>query len=231
MIADLEIINRAVGGQIGMQSVDSSAVEDTVRNSTTVDDGVSFTLPLGAIFRAAGSSLPVPEPGVRETDNTTSTVEYRTKHTFSQTSGTLAEFYINQSQGTWPMFVQVYYDTFFRSFAFRDNGVIALLQQWSHVVDAYQLDGILRYKVWISLRQEDGSKQFMVVGSLPGWDPKALFGVLRPLDKGRPTHYVSVFPKTGNVLINNLDPGDYEILVNGRPHRLSLDKAGTVQFK
>lgn len=232
----------SLGGQFGSQSVTRSAVENAVGRSTTVDNSVNVNLPLGAIASAVGLALPIPEAGYRSTDTTTSTVELRTTDLFESAQTTLVEFQFGDDDPRKWIFTEVYYDTLFRTFLFRDASPAPLM-----------LDGLRRNQKldeiplprWMSLILDEktsgnaSAARFLVAGSLRQWAPSGGRAILT-LPGKNPIPMQAAIPKgTGNVVFPSLAPGAYDLkavrfdIPGGKGdtlHRLVVSTNGAVTF-
>jgi hypothetical protein len=227
---DLALTGAQINGSLGVQSVTRQQVESVLTNSLTYDDSETVTIPVGAITAALGYPIPLPDLTFRHMENSTASTEYKTVHTLEGTSGALLEFQIADSNPSRWIYTQVYYDTFFRTFVFRDSATPGRIRLADSLRERFQLD-VRPVRRWESIRAEDHEDRYFVVGSLSALGIKKGTVEFIPKRKGKATHRVSVFPKTGNVMIPNMAEGVYTIRAGSRKYTFTLDKYGEVTIK
>lgn len=237
-----------VNGSTGTMHVTRTDVDTIMRNSTTYSDVTSYTIPVGGILQALGSPLPISDLDLyyRYAETHTASTEYRTMKTLEHSSGDLVDFEIADSNPAGFIYVQVYYDTYFRTFAFRDAGTPQRTTLARAILGQYKLADQLELLSWKAFRYDDANdsktkslgekatdntSEFLVIGSLRKFGIEKGLVEFTPVDKSKPKYRVFVFPGTGNVMLANLIPGDYQFTVNKKVYLLKLNQEGEVTFK
>jgi hypothetical protein len=226
----------ALIGAYGTRAVTRQEVNTATGRSTTVDNSVSFDLPLGAIGSAVGLPLPVPDIGFRNTETTTSTVEYRTTDLLETGQTRLMEFHIADSDPLKWLFFEVYYDTMFRTFLFRDAGPEPT--SFLNIRRTYRLD-TTRLTRWYAFKGVDGdANSYLVTGSASTWAPSG--GLVKVSNPDAPQKVCQAWAGagTGNLVLTGLRPGVYNFKVYKTDEKtlltarkLTLTSTGTVSVK
>jgi hypothetical protein len=198
--------------------------------STTRDESTSTTIPLGAIGDAVGVPL-LPDLFSRHQETTMASIELSTTKTTENANGRLLDFEIGDSDPTKVLNVQVYYDTFFRTFVFRDSGTPELMKLSNELHEKFGLDKVA-LKDWQVYRVADkySDTQFVVAGWLGEDAPKKGALTFISEEQHLPHHTVAVMPQSGNVLIPNMAPGKYTVEYSGQRYRLAVIDEGRVEF-
>lgn len=226
-----------LGGQFSTSTLTRAEVNNAVGSSTLTNNSTSFSLPLGAIGSAIGLPLPVPDPFVRHTETTTSSVEYRTTDIEQAEATILTEFSIADSDPRKVLMYEVYYDTMFHSFAFRDASPPPLV--FEQVRMQWHLDET-RLLQWRSLR-EDWTRDrsgYLVAGSLKDWAPEGGMATFQLADGKEPPRCAMIDSRTGNLVMAGLKPGKYWVTVYKQPKQgpksirewLALPRAAVLAF-
>ncbi len=109
-------------GSAGVTTITKSQVAQAIMQSSGM--GTSVDLKLSAIFQAAGTAAKppsfLPDPSVKTQENDTITVSYKAATTLSTEDDVVASFTIADTDPTKTIRTEVYYDTLFRTFLFRD---------------------------------------------------------------------------------------------------------------
>ncbi len=201
----------ALNGSSGFRVVNRQEVNTATGRSTTVDNSVSFDLPLGAISSAVGLPFPVPDVGFRNTETTTSTVEYRTVDLQESAVTRLMEYHVSDSDPLKWLFFEVYYDTLFRTFLFRDNSPEP--NNFRDIRKSYKLD-TARLPRFFAFKETDGDgSTYLLIGSAAEWAPKG--GMVRVWNPDQPLKECRAFinPSTGNLVLTGLKAGVYNFRV------------------
>ncbi|HKQ73770.1 MAG TPA: hypothetical protein VJ810_08600 [Blastocatellia bacterium] len=233
-VRDIEFSTDAgtTGGSMGIDSIEKSVVENKIANSNTKFDLTSVTIPVGSILKAAGFPLPVPDATYRSDETTTTGVEFHTMKTLDSSSGALVEYEIADTTPKKVLNIEIYYDTYFKTFAFRDANTPRRGSFLGQIIEQYQLRR-QQLSYWRAFRYEDSkdeSPEFLVVGSLKN------FGLDRGIAKfttntpSQPDHHTSILPGTGNVILANLAPGEYQLTIGKTAYVLTLTREGEATF-
>lgn len=209
-----------------------STVERVVANSTTRDSSSSFTLPIGSILSLI-PGVTAPDIGLtsRASENTVTEQQLKTNHSFSNSGGVVVEYEIGDSDPNKEIPVEVYYDTLFRTFAFRDSSTTPLMALYE-VIGA---ESLLEWHATLVTGASDAPEaaRFNVCGHLPVDAGNDLLVSMAPEDpkSSAPTYVSTIDAKTGNVLFSDMLPGTYAAFVNGTKVALTLSAEGSVTMK
>jgi hypothetical protein len=243
LVATITGAGGSVGSQYGRNTVTRAELNQMMGRSTTVDNSTGFTLPLGAIATALGSPVPVPDVGFRHMETTTSSIEYRTTEAVEDVSTELVEYHIEDSNPRKWLYVEVYYDTLFHSFLFRDaTPILPVIEALRRMT---QLDERPTAR-WLGIRQDEG--RYLVTGSLKSLAAGGGAAVVTPVGGEKPVCCAVFGPETGNMVIPNLAPGRYRVVLQKpggslpitepRPSKssipaytLTVEKDGSVTFE
>lgn len=224
-------VTGALGGQFGTSSVTRREVDQARGSSTTTGGTSGPSLPLGALSSLIGSPLPVPDAFARHSEMTTSSVEYRESEMEQDENTILSEFEIADSDPTKVLWVEIYYDTLFRSFAFRDASPPTSV--WERL--RLRLAPSTTLKSWLGQREDwkpVGTNSFLIAGPLKKWAPLGGMATFRSADGKQSLGRAGIDPVTGNILMTGLKAGRYSVLVEARGDlratllTLTLDQEG-----
>jgi hypothetical protein len=214
-----------VSAQQSVVEIHSTDVTDVIANSTTRDGSQSFAVPLGAITAAAGMPLPIPDLTIRQQETTTTTSEYKTVKDLSFAGGTLLSYNIGDSNPGKRLCVEVYFDTLFNAFVFRDCNPPPMELRISTLSNQLRIKDVPQ-TIW-QATQADVQGKFIVTGSLGSAVPATGTVVnFLPLDKGRPRYHVTVASGTGNLIVPNMVPGRYQATLQGKTYTVTVSAQG-----
>ncbi|TKB79581.1 MAG: hypothetical protein E8D45_03900 [Nitrospira sp.] len=215
----------ALSCDTGMREITKDEVQQALGNSSATTSSSSVTIPIGSVLGAiTGSPIPIPDPTSRTTETTTVSAEYGTTRSLERSNGVLVSYRIADSDPAKWLYVEVYYDTFFRTFAFRDASTPPVQASRDQLNNAYQF-GARALGGWQTLRGQDPVR-FMVAGSVASIAPQG--GLAKISAPGKAPTYVTVAKGTGNLMVPNLTAGQYTIEVQGRTAPLTVDSQGRV---
>ncbi len=222
----------AGSGRVQTQYITSQQVESVVSQSTTTNASSGFSLDIGGILSAA---LSVPIPGFevyyRSDEDTTATVEYTHSTHFNNASGNVLEYSIEDSDPAKELCVTIYYDTYFRTFAFRDCATPEV-KKFFNILVKESMVMAKAMKSWKVQKMEGfESPTFMAAGWLgehAPWEGKA---ELIRVDGPPVTCKVEIIPESRNIVIVEIESGVYHCSLAGLLYELEISKKGEVRFE
>jgi hypothetical protein len=227
-------VGASVGGQASLYSVTRAQVEAAVGRSTTTTTSDSFALPMGAIAKAVGSPIPIPDPTSRVQETKTSSARYSSEASLTGSGGTLIEFVIADSDPQKRLCTEVYYDTYFRSFAFRDCLTPGARSWVDGVHETYELAQALPEGLELVRIEDDHGEAYGLVGSLGKGNEaaEAASSTVRFVaDEEGVDFEVALVPGTANLLAVGVAPGSYTVTHGGEKYRVKLADVGPIELQ
>lgn len=204
-------------------SVTKDQVVSKLSQSSTTASTSSLKIPIGALSAAAiGVSIPL-NISSRTTETTTISVEFTSRTSLERSEGVLVEYEIKDPE-KW-LHVEVYYDTWFGGFVFRDITPAETLKTWADQKG-------LRIRPTDRLeatRLSAASSGFALTGSLRSLAPQGGLALIQSAD-GKLRHWAGIIKETGNFAVAGLPPGTYTVSVAGQQAPLSVSTAGAVNM-
>ena len=223
-----DVVGGSVGGGYSLRTITRAQVETALANSTTTTNNSSVTIPLGSIFSAVGVPLPFDlDINSRSSETTTIGSKYSTKESLGMSGGTMLEFTIGDSDPEARLCAEVFFDSVFRSFAFRDCNTEGLEYAISSLIETYELANPLPPGLTM-VRVEDGEdSDYTLVGSLSEEEQEEGSRVrFIAQSEGAVDFEVALMPGTSNVVAPAVRPGKYTVTLNGIEYTAQLFEDG-----
>ncbi len=234
-----------VGGSLSGLAIDRSTVESIVSTRhRAAPSTTEWKLPIGTILSSV-LGVPIPgtfDPTYRSSETTETWVELKTQHAFENSTGTLCEYQIGDSDPNRLLTVEVYYDTYFRSFLFRDAETPQRATARRDLIERLAL-AVKPLKRWTFLVLDEGDEGDAKDPVAPeSYEPNLIAGYLgrplskgcvvdfRPIDEGKPTHRGIAYA-CGNVVLSNVEPGTYRTRIGIDVYELVVDESGAIEFR
>ena len=223
-----DIVGSGFGGSRGYSTISRANVEDAFSRSASSSDTYSLTLPIGALFGSVGVPLPISlDPNFRSSEEITSSIEYRNTSSLTGSGGTMLNFSISDSDPEARLCAQVFYDTIFRTFVFRDCNTEGLEYAISSLIDTYELANPLPPGLTM-VRVEDGDdSDYVLIGSLTEEEQEEGSSVrFIAQSEGAVDFEVALLPNTSNLIAPVVQPGKYTVALNGVEYMAQLFEEG-----
>jgi hypothetical protein len=235
----------ALGGEAKAGVIHRGDVTDAFSRSETNSSTFTLKIPLGALLSDivsvvtgahsgtdsssthsgdSGTGAPSDSTSIRSGDSDTVTVSYKNSNSISGNSDILASYQIGDSDPTKWLYVEIYYDTFWGTFVFRDVSP-ELSPRRAHVFGAgtFPTTTLAKWDV------QEASGKFTLAGSLRQLVNRGSVVNIIPIrGTSDVVHSTVISSDTGNLLIPDIAPGEYLARAGNRAVTLTIDRQGKV---
>lgn len=223
-------------GAYTVRSVTGQHLRQLNSRGITTRRSSSFKLDMGAVVgyaRKLGnvpSGLPTPTAYSRVDETDSVTLELTNEFDTDGAHGSIVDFVIADSDPYKEICTTVYWDTYFRTFAFRDCATKATMNTFRRFMDKYELF-VRPMKFWVA-EKSDPSKHghLFVAGSLAneGLDIEEV--TFESVSHPGLYYTAAVMEKTLNVVLPSIRPGYYETQVYSDLYGLKVSELGYADF-
>jgi hypothetical protein len=221
-----------LNGQYFTDSITSIEVENKLLQTLWEDQSFSLEIPFAAIIKAAtGYSVPeeLIDAYARVDETTSATYTYANTTTTNNASGSVVEFQIGSSDPREEICVAIYWDSFFRTYAFRDCKTPPIHKWLDSITGTYKLHD-KPMPTWLAAIVEKDAKHPWIIGFL-GDDAQAEKGAMTFRAKDGGIEYAAAVTRAGNVVIPEMQPGTYFVNVGKSRYMLELSENHQVTYK